>query len=189
MFYSDQKPLVFIHIPRTGGTSLTQAWGTLPYISKDVAVYKHATAPQIKALIGKRLWNQAFRFTIIRDPWEILVSLWRLLMAASGHEGAESWRTSVIYWKARTFNEWLDQELGQLKPGGFLRTYTAREKVHIFTNVQDAHRTLMEITGDCPELPHLEGSDRTIPVDESRRSEVLDRCAFDVRFLEEAERP
>lgn len=64
----------FIHIPRTGGVSITSALRAgCP--DCDLANYwpmRHATALEIKAMLGDEVWNGLFRFAVMRSPWDIV---------------------------------------------------------------------------------------------------------------------
>lgn len=63
---------IFIHINKTGGTSIRNAFG--------IDGYQHRTASQIRALIGVDAWQSLFSFSVIRNPWDRLVSIyhWRV---------------------------------------------------------------------------------------------------------------
>jgi hypothetical protein len=37
----------------------------------------HATAAQVRSLIGDGIWRSYFKFAIERNPWDRLISLWR----------------------------------------------------------------------------------------------------------------
>jgi chondroitin 4-sulfotransferase 11 len=68
--YADQlrlrrAPFVFVHINKTGGSSVEKALG-LPF--------QHRTALEIRADLGQRLWDERFKFTVIRNPWDKVAS-------------------------------------------------------------------------------------------------------------------
>ena len=53
---------IFIHINKTAGTSIGKAIG-LPI--KD-----HLTAQEVLSRIGKDRWDAAYKFTLVRNPWD-----------------------------------------------------------------------------------------------------------------------
>lgn len=72
---SHEHKCIFIHIPRTAGTFIEHAicgkdwWG----VSSNT---KHILASTAKE-VYKDYWNDYFKFSIVRDPWDRMVSLSR----------------------------------------------------------------------------------------------------------------
>lgn len=68
--------LIFIHISRTGGTSIENAicgndwWNIDPHT-------KHLTASEAKS-IYKDYWDSYFKFSFVRNPWDRLISCYHL---------------------------------------------------------------------------------------------------------------
>lgn len=78
---SDRLRFVFVHIPRTAGTSVETALA--PYArdpigftahQNTVLAHKHATAVELRALVGPEIWRRYFTFSIVRDPWARMYS-------------------------------------------------------------------------------------------------------------------
>jgi hypothetical protein len=65
---------IFIHIPRTGGTFLTDTFGSLPWVSKDVHTYKHASASTLLGILGHEHWERSQKFYVYRPELEIAQS-------------------------------------------------------------------------------------------------------------------
>jgi len=66
------KKIIFVHAPRTSGTSIENE------ILSDQLVpdtQKHLRASQIRSTI-KEQWNDYFKFTIVRNPWDRVISMY-----------------------------------------------------------------------------------------------------------------
>ena len=69
------RKLLFIHIARTGGTSIETAicgkdWWLIDSESK------HISASQSRVLYGEEIWESYHKFSIVRNPWDRLLSMW-----------------------------------------------------------------------------------------------------------------
>ena len=78
LMISYEKDFIFIHIPRTGGTSLESALGDMGCVKQGAdnfksIFFKHAKASFIKTIMGAKFEN-LFKFSIIRNPWDWAVS-------------------------------------------------------------------------------------------------------------------
>jgi hypothetical protein len=76
---------IFIHVPKTGGTSIKQALGYNSIIG-------HKTAMLVRQGVGEEYWNNTFKFSIVRNPWDRTVS-W--------YEYFKGWVDNIA------FREWL----------------------------------------------------------------------------------
>jgi hypothetical protein len=66
------NPLVFIHVPKTGGMSISRFCRQTK--SSGLELYKgkrpHATAIEIRETIGAELFDSATKFAVVRDPMD-----------------------------------------------------------------------------------------------------------------------
>lgn len=99
MLISNPQRFVFIHVPRTGGTSirsvLTQE---VPSITSNHD--RHATACEVKKNI---IWEEYFSCAIVRNPWDRLLSYYMFVRKNRGI-GAIKEEPPM------PFDEWLQQD-------------------------------------------------------------------------------
>jgi len=81
-----KKKLIFVHIPKTGGQSIYHALGGdlyNPNPNKKILwgpdgdfEYSHFTALEIKGAISTKKFKEYYMFTMVRNPFDRLVSLY-----------------------------------------------------------------------------------------------------------------
>lgn len=91
---SHQHKIIFIHIPKAGGSSVEKAFGLygannrgdnapdpdILYGLENGRALQHLTALEIKNRISQEVWEEYFKFSLTRNPFDKLVSeyFWRL---------------------------------------------------------------------------------------------------------------
>lgn len=85
MIYDQKSGLLFLHVPRTGGTSIMHALARrLPGALIDNAEGKHETGAWWRDRLGQAEWDQMrYRFCVIRDPWSMVESDFRNTLRAA----------------------------------------------------------------------------------------------------------
>ena len=101
MIISHKHKFIFIHIQKCAGTSITYALnkylgeedivlGCTPQGEKLSAVwgktkglYKHVNSANAKAVLGEKIWNEYFKFSFIRNPWDLVVSTYHWWLETS----------------------------------------------------------------------------------------------------------
>ena len=81
MLLSKEHKFCFVHIPRTGGASIR--WALYPH--SDLAIT--GKRPTMHKPLRKGEYTDYFKFTIVRNPWERYVSLWKFLRGRNDKEG------------------------------------------------------------------------------------------------------
>ncbi len=76
---SHDKSFIFIHIPKTGGTSIEQSLRPYGKVLQGLAnrrsiYYKHATVVSLRRSLGPSAYDSCFRFSFVRNPWDWIVS-------------------------------------------------------------------------------------------------------------------
>jgi hypothetical protein len=72
-----QSKLLFVHIARTGGTSIerTLVGDDWWHIEPET---KHLSASQARSLYGEEIWREYTTFSVVRNPWDRFVSMWTI---------------------------------------------------------------------------------------------------------------
>ncbi len=104
MIISPGRAYIFVHIPKTGGTSLSAALegramrgdiligdtpkalrrrGRLKGLRAKGPLWKHASLDDIEGVMPPEWMDRAFVFTIVRNPWDRLVSYYHWLRVQS----------------------------------------------------------------------------------------------------------
>tara|TARA_X000000950_G_scaffold275464_1_gene361922 strand:- start:256 stop:990 length:735 start_codon:yes stop_codon:yes gene_type:complete len=82
---SHSKKFVFIHNPKTAGTSITSILQpyceVLPNQDTNSPFFYHASAMKVKNFFIKMDWNwdAYYKFTFVRNPWDRLVSYYEFM--------------------------------------------------------------------------------------------------------------
>ena len=75
------KKCIFIHVPKTGGTSIEHSFGKVRMKGNKVKKHpktKHHTLEDYK-LSHIKEYNSYYKFTVVRNPWEREYSLWKFM--------------------------------------------------------------------------------------------------------------
>jgi len=94
---SNEKQFIFVHVPKTAGTSITHTLKQFASYSVSSeykvvgqgvlhkALKKHSHAKEIKRYMDAAKWNSYFKFGFVRNPWDLFVSLYFWLKKHSKH--------------------------------------------------------------------------------------------------------
>ena len=76
-----QHKFLFVHIPRTGGTSIEQ---NFPNYTEE---RKHWALNDWKKTLDPEIFNEYFKFTFVRNPWDFTISKYKDYYFARNHKG------------------------------------------------------------------------------------------------------
>ena len=150
-------PFVFIHINKTGGSSIEEAL-RIPF--------EHKTAREKIAEIGRRTWERKTTFAVVRNPWDKVVSHFHYrvqtnqtgiadegigfadwVRAAYGDHDPRYYDTPIMFSPQR---DWIVDEEGDVAVDRILR----------FESLEADFAALMSDIGRDVTLPHLKASKR-----------------------------
>lgn len=75
MVLSTEKNFLFIHIPKTGGSSMEET--LYNYQSFNYHEVTHGVALQYKDYLDDDFFYSLFKFAFVRNPWDLQASCWR----------------------------------------------------------------------------------------------------------------
>lgn len=86
MILSHEHKFIFIHIGKTGGTSIEKVLCKHLGIDFDLTIknpkngnwWKHAWSSGMRSHVGKDIWNDYFTFGFVRNPYDMLLSLYSM---------------------------------------------------------------------------------------------------------------
>jgi len=155
-----KKEFVFIHITKTGGTSVVDVTGR--------AFRKHLTVKEVIKYVGKNRWDQVYKFTVIRNPWDKVVSQYKFRTKTNKSKMKDN-PISFTEWVVKVFHENDPYYYGG-RPLNFApQTYWLKDhadEINLdyiirFENLNEEFKEVSQIIGVEPELPHLNSTKKT----------------------------
>ena len=148
---SEKYGFIYTHIPKTGGTSLFSRRSSLRNELDSVRfAHGHLRLVWLKVDISKY-----YKFTIVRNPWDRIVSLWLTRQSLNLTFGDYIFRilnrSESTYFNA-TQSYWVSDDEGNLLIDKFYR-YEEYEE-----SVKDIYKRFMNI--DIKQVPHLRKTKR-----------------------------
>ena len=77
MPYNDKKKIIFLHIPKTGGTTIERLFNINLFHSSrpdERPSLQHLTCNMLCEKMGKSKYDSYYKFTFIRNPWARILS-------------------------------------------------------------------------------------------------------------------
>jgi chondroitin 4-sulfotransferase 11 len=81
--------VAFVHIPKTGGTSIRSVFQSHgPSSGRYPQLGNHATAEELRSALGRKTWARLRSIAVVRNPWDWSVSsyFWWIQRAERHHE-------------------------------------------------------------------------------------------------------
>jgi len=145
---------IFIHINKTGGTSVSKAIG--------MPRKRHLHVHEVISIVGEKNFNEAFVFCVIRNPWDKVVSHYKYRVKtnqsnmANNHISFKDWvkqtygsnKNPFYYNKPKMFasqSDWLKDSNGVVRVDNIIR----------FESLNNDYKNIAKHLGLQNDLPHL----------------------------------
>lgn len=204
MIWSPSRKFCFIHISKTGGTSIEEAYtphirfgdvvlAALPegidrWYGKSMSAGKHSSAHRISRLAGKSVFAEMFSIAVVRDPLERMVSYYRWIHSYD-HQGERERGLRAI----TNFVEFIEQWPTFLpKQTRMVCDYESGERLVTFLipfpKIAEGWNQVASFLEIDSALPHVNASEKRIPLEISSEAQekVYDIFADDVQLFEAA---
>jgi hypothetical protein len=207
MIISPGRRYIFVHIPKTGGTSMAVALearahrddiligdspkalrrrNRLRGLTARGRIWKHATLSDIDGIVTPAQIDTMLCFCLVRNPWDRMVSYYHWLRDQSFDHPA------VALARHTDFGGFLSDPANRASIaawpyGRYMRDATGREKADLFVRLEHLEQDMAPLAahlGFVPVLPHVNRSERAPGYrgyyDTSTRAIVADICAADI---------
>ena len=207
MIISPGRGYIFVHIPKTGGTSMALALearaqrddiligdtpkavkrrGRLKGLTAKGRLWKHATLADIDGILTPTEIGEMLCFCLVRNPWDRMVSYYHWLRVQSFDHPA------VKLAKALEFDAFLAHDFTratlQAWPyGRYMQDATGRQVDALYLRLEHLAQDMAPLVhhlGFQPELPHINRSDRSADYrgyyTDQTRTIVAQICAEDI---------
>ena len=149
---------IFVHINKTGGTSICKVLGYSIY---------HFMVREIIPMIGEEAFEKAFVFSVVRNPWDKVVSLYKYRIKINTSNLTQNpisfkdWvkqtfgkeKNPIYYNSPRMFEpqcDWLKDRNGVIRVNNILR----------FESLNEDFSSIAKSLGITAQLPHVNKTDR-----------------------------
>jgi hypothetical protein len=199
MLFSQSRKFVFIHIQKTGGSSIEAALASITpdaigrfdglAAAHDPGKSRHLFASDLKGFLAEEVWNSCYKFAFTRNPWARLVSWYNMCV-----ERPTNRFMRVVKEQTNTFEEFLNlsdrlTEKTRWNQADYVTDSSGQiivDFVGRFEKINEGFRTVCEHLQVDLKLPH---KNRGTPVDyrgfytaQTRRL-VAERFARDIEML------
>ena len=160
---NNSKHFIFVHVPKAAGTSVTSALsdyttykdleiGGTKFGEKVQQAYierfglaKHSPASNIKGVIGSAEWDKMFSFSIVRNPYDRVISTYKFLLNWSGTPDPIRKEISSF----NDINDYINSDIWDRLPGP---DNIFRPQVYWLTDIDDREKLLVKYIGKCEDL-------------------------------------
>jgi hypothetical protein len=198
MIWSPSRKFCFIHISKTGGTSIEEAYtphirfgdvvladfpeGMDRWYLNSLAVGKHSTANGIRRRGGAAVFDEMLSVAVIRDPVARMVSFYRWIHSIDHSGQREKSLKSLTNFESFVDAASSDLPLQKRMVSDFQTGQIIVKYLIPFSQLNEGWKAVAEFLGIEGDLPHVNASDPKIQVDisDAARMTINDIYAEDV---------
>lgn len=107
LIISHKHRFIFVHIPKTGGMSVTSvlkqypenawrtrfcSWAEGAGLREKVTFHKHELAIRLKEKLPRNIFDNYFKFAFVRNPWDWHVSNYHYVLAHPEHKAHDKFK-------------------------------------------------------------------------------------------------
>lgn len=127
-----ERRAIFVHIPKCAGTAVARAvFGQDKFAHRSVAEYQVIFSPEEFAAF--------YKFTVVRNPWDRLVSAWHFLSSGQGTDADRRWSEQHL----GRFRDFADFVMNGLGRPALLRRHHLRPQ-HTYVCLPGSDRMLVD---------------------------------------------
>ena len=160
---NNSKNFIFVHVPKAAGTSVTNALSKYttyrdleiggthfgeqiqPAYKKRFGLGKHTPASGIRSIIGQEVWQNMFTFSIVRNPYDRVVSTYRFL---NKWEGTPE-KIKIELQKFKNINDYILSDMWEESDGP---DFIFKPQTFWLTDVNDRSKVMVDFVGKLESL-------------------------------------
>lgn len=153
---------IFIHINRNGGKSIENAiWNITPKIGSS----EHTTISQYEQRLDKIIFDNYFKFTFCRNPWDRTVSLYHYYKQSMNYYKNKQYIPDEVIRTFENFIEFLNTRNGKIiAPSqlSWIKDLNGNPRIDFVGRLEDYENDWSKVCSKLDiikELPHLNKSD------------------------------
>jgi len=182
MLVSSQQKFLFVHIPKSAGTSVTAALKSFSDKPEEVWINrllakiginvnwvgpfhwvrgrKHSTARQMQVMYSNSVFDDYYKFAFVRNPWALLVSYYHYIKSNQHHH-----RSKKIN-NIDSFESYIHYEIkrNKINQSRFVTDSFGNDLVDFvgrFESLENDLGVILERIGVEAEIPHFNSSTHT----------------------------
>jgi hypothetical protein len=160
---NSSKKFVFVHVPKAAGTSVTNALSKYttyqdleiggthfgeqiqPAYKKRFGIGKHTPASGIREVIGQGAWDSMFKFSIVRNPYERVISTYKFLNKWEGTP--EEFKKQLA--KFNDINDYILSDMWEERDGP---DFIFKPQTFWLTDINDRSKLIVDFVGKLEAL-------------------------------------